>query len=460
MSTTISYNSTSNISAVTFSDGVHVGDITLHFSGNYTQSSFQFVEDANGGTIVELAPIDEWINAVSSLWSTGSNWSDGTPPGEDENVAVDAPGTYTVTSTTDVDINNLFVAAGATILSNPGTVFDVDGNLVNNGNLNAGPFSSNHISIIDIEGDVSGTGAINISNKAVVEIGGSVAGQIVNGAFSGTTVTFQAGQGELILDHSANFHGLISGTLSSNNLIDLKDLTFTSSMSDTVNYDATLNISTVTFNNGTTSVSLMFSGHDTNWSFATDSGGGTIVADPPPGSALTINSGTTLDVSAASADGVSFVNDVGTNGTLVLQDSKDFGGIITGFSGDGTLANSDAIDLQDINFAKLTTETYVENAAGSGGTLTLSDGTNTANINFSGDYVLENFKFQSDGQGGTLLVDPPVPSASNGSVDQFVFTPATGPTPVQHTLAGFDANLDMIDLRLFGNIVKSASDLI
>jgi hypothetical protein len=90
----------------------------------------------------------------------------------------------------------------------------------------------------------------------------------------------------------------------------------------------------------------------------------------------------------------------------------------------------------------------------------LSDGTNTASINFSGDYVLENFKFQSDGSAGTLVVDPPVQTASNSSVDQFVFAPATGPTPVQHTIADFNPSLGMIDLRLFGNIVKSASDLI
>jgi hypothetical protein len=204
----------------------------------------------------------------------------------------------------------------------------------------------------------------------------------------------------------------------------------------------------------------MFSGHDTNWTFARDSGGGTIVADPPAGSELTVNSGMILDIGGASADGVSFVNDVGTNGTLVLQDSQDFSGIITGFSGDGTLANSDAIDLQDIDFAKLTTETYVENATGSGGTLTLSDGTNSASINFSGEYVLENFKFQSDGNGGTLLVDPPVPTATSHDIDNFVFAPAGGPSPVQHTIAEFNSNLDTIDPRSFGDIVKSAFDLL
>src|SRR4029079_6337976 len=110
-----------------------------------------------------------------------------------------------------------------------------------------------------------------------------------------------------------------------------------------------------------------FSGHDTNWTFASDGHGGTIVADPPEGTALTISSGTTLDVGDASSDSVSFVNDGGANGKLVLEDSKDLSGIIIGFDGDGTITNSDKIDLRDIDFTKLASETYIENASGTGG---------------------------------------------------------------------------------------------
>ena len=65
----------------------------------------------------------------------------------------------------------------------------------------------------------------------------------------------------------------------------------------------------------------------------------------------------------------------------------------------------------------------------------------------------------SDGSGGTLIVDPPVQTASNGSVDQFVFAPTVGLTPVQHTITDFNVNSDTIDLRAFGTTV-SASGLI
>ena len=42
------------------------------------------------------------------------------------------------------------------------------------------------------------------------------------------------------------------------------------------------------------------------------------------------------------------------------------------------------------------------------GTLTVSDGTHTANIALTGNYSLANFTASSDGHGGTIIVDPPV----------------------------------------------------
>jgi hypothetical protein len=119
-------------------------------------------------------------------------------------------------------------------------------------------------------------GSFEIANNAVLEIRGP----------SAKTVTFDTGNGELILDRSAQFHGLIGSSspstpLSPNDLIDLKDLPFTSGMSATVHYDSGANISTVDFSNGSKTVTLQFSGKDLNWIFKSDGQGGTIVADPP-----------------------------------------------------------------------------------------------------------------------------------------------------------------------------------
>jgi len=144
-----------------------------------------------------------------------------------------------------------------------------------------GPLNEQHISAPG-QGNASGGRSFEIADKAVLEIKGAVSGQLTNGSFYGTTVTFQTGNGELILDHSAQFNGLIAsalGTLTPNNLIDLKDLAFTSSTTASVHYDSASNISSVNFSNGSANVTLLFSGNDSNWTFTSDGNGGTIAAD-------------------------------------------------------------------------------------------------------------------------------------------------------------------------------------
>ena len=42
------------------------------------------------------------------------------------------------------------------------------------------------------------------------------------------------------------------------------------------------------------------------------------------------------------------------------------------------------------------------------GVLTVTDGIHTDRLDFSGSYTLANFKFASDGSGGTIVYDPPV----------------------------------------------------
>jgi hypothetical protein len=145
---------------------------------------------------------------------------------------------------------------------------------------------------------------------------------------------------------------------------------------------------------------------NTAWYFSDDGHGGTLITDPPTDSGTaTIANDTTLEITGASAQSVSFVNNGGNTGTLVLDDSAGFTGQISGFTGNTSI--SDAIDLKDLNFATAA-ETYTENSDRTGGTLTVNDGTHTAHIKFSGDYVLGNFIFASDAQGGILITDPPV----------------------------------------------------
>ena len=88
----------------------------------------------------------------------------------------------------------------------------------------------------------------------------------------------------------------------------------------------------------------------------------------------------------------------GSTGTLILNDALAFTGQVSG------LAGSDAIDLADVSYGPNTQVTFLGNAAG--GTLTVTDGTQTANIALQGDYLSSTWTLSSDGNGGTVVVDP------------------------------------------------------
>jgi hypothetical protein len=116
-----------------------------------------------------------------------------------------------------------------------------------------------------------------------------------------------------------------------------------------------------------------------------------------------IDAGSTLEFAQIASSGT--VTFDGSTGTLRLDDAPAFSDAIADFTGNGTLAGSDHIDLADIN---LNSSQFgaVYNAADD--TLSVTDGTNTANLYFStGSFTQANFAFTTDGNGGTLVYDPP-----------------------------------------------------
>ena len=63
------------------------------------------------------------------------------------------------------------------------------------------------------------------------------------------------------------------------------------------------------------------------------------------------------------------------------------------------------IDLPNIAFGAQTTLAYSQNAAGTGGTLTVSDGRHAAAIALIGNYMAGTFVVAADGHGGTLVTE-------------------------------------------------------
>jgi autotransporter-associated beta strand protein/probable HAF family extracellular repeat protein len=100
--------------------------------------------------------------------------------------------------------------------------------------------------------------------------------------------------------------------------------------------------------------------------------------------------------------GASILGDVtfaGITGTLKLDNSSSFTGTVAGMFG------QDTIDFADINPATVGQPSYSGNS--SGGTLTVTDGSHTANIALLGNYLASTFVPSSDGHGGTSVIDPP-----------------------------------------------------
>jgi hypothetical protein len=101
----------------------------------------------------------------------------------------------------------------------------------------------------------------------------------------------------------------------------------------------------------------------------------------------TIDGAGTLDFKASSTANVVF--GTGAAGTLKLGDSFHFNGTISGFAG------SDIIDLANVGSATASIS-YHENAAGTGGTLAISNGAQTVDLALLGHYSADNFSIVPD----------------------------------------------------------------
>jgi len=347
-------------------------------------------------------------------------------------------------------------------LEGAGGGLTVDGDVANSGLILA------ENGALKITGNVSGTGRGEVVGSGVLELGGTF-GQAVSLATGAT--------GGLVLDASAVFSGAISGggvsNVTNDGLIEtgsaatlvLKGVNIDDAGGGAIEVGKELLLEGATITGG--ALTIVAGGRITTSAKADtiDLGGATVsnagtlegaggglivdgdVADSglviAENGALTITgavTGTgkiemfgkgTLEIDGEQGGTIAFGS--GSTGRLVLGDSADFSGTITGFSKTG--ANS--IDLEDIDFADGPTATYVANKnANSGGVLTVSDGTRTATIKLTGaNYgASANFALRQDGGTGTVVVDPS-PHAFAAAMAGFV--PTTSATKLAVSGGGF-----------------------
>jgi hypothetical protein len=112
------------------------------------------------------------------------------------------------------------------------------------------------------------------------------------------------------------------------------------------------------------------------------------------GTAL-ISGSAILEFGAASSANVAL--DAAATGTIVLHDTFDFSGVVSGFNGD------DHLDLLGVAYGAGTTASYAANQDGTGGTLSVTDGAHTADIALLGQYDPAGFQTEADKTTGTLI---------------------------------------------------------
>jgi hypothetical protein len=162
-------------------------------------------------------------------------------------------------------------------------------------------------------GNIAITGAVTGSGTAMI----NGTGTLGFGAASSNDITFAAdAAGTLTLKDAADFTGTISG-FSSNDHIDLTNISYSIASVSNASYSSSTNITTLAITDGTSTDALKFVGNytiNTAWHFSSDGHGGTLLTDS--GSADVAQTVTAaLTTQDESADQFTFQND-SQSGTL------------------------------------------------------------------------------------------------------------------------------------------------
>ncbi|WP_426442478.1 DUF4347 domain-containing protein [Bradyrhizobium genosp. P] len=266
------------------------------------------------------------------------------------------------------------------------------------------------------------TGAMTVSDGAILPLGGTIdnTGTIALNSTGDETdleiivqgVTLQGGGQVTLSDNSQNviFGGAAGATLTNvDNTISgagqlgqgqmtlVNEGTIDATGANALIIDTGSNIIA---NSGTLEATgggglIVNSAVDNSGSLSANGGNLTLEGAVTGNGTATISGAATLEFGAASAEAASFA--AGATGTLKLDQSSSFTGSVSGFT------SGDALDLTDIAFGANSTLGYAANTNGTGGTLSISDGTHSASIALFGQYAAAGFHVGNDSGAGTIV---------------------------------------------------------
>jgi hypothetical protein len=235
-----------------------------------------------------------------------------------------------------------------------------------------------------------GTGAATVIDESLVYAGSLVeamsASIIINGpeivTLQGTSILAGAIEGTGQLDLSGG-----SDILTGRVRLDISALTLKADVQASVDVDLTF-AGTLNTSAGTT-LSI--------------ADGKSLRLNGPVVGAGTIGIGAAAGLTVASASKSMTVAFSGDAGTLKLLDPADFKAGIAGYGAGDDLD----LDTADFRYSKTETVGFTENAAGTGGTLTVKDGTHTLRLQLFGQFLAGGFALSADGHGGSSIIYAP-----------------------------------------------------
>ena len=239
----------------------------------------------------------------------------------------------------------------------------------------------------------------NSALSGLASIGAGAMFDLLNGDSVSATGAL-VNDGNVILDYGGLVGGggsnlTVAGTLTNTDNLDIGNNNYLSS-SDSVTANSFVNSGTVHLvGKGTNLAALDVSGATTN-------NGSISVASDTEELAGAVSGAGSIKLSNAhlqfdsSVSAGQTITETGAD-ALVLEQAQFIAATIRGFGTD------DTIDATNFHAPPATTFNFVENIAGTGGTLSLHDGSLTANILMTGQYSKSDFTLAPDSGTGTLV---------------------------------------------------------
>ena len=362
--------------------GINAGTIKIQgtsafeIEGSFSDAATGVISAARSGAVIDLADADVSGGAISIV----------------AGATAQATGSSSVADATVTDKGTLEAANGGTLALIDATVDAAGGGVVESLDAVAGSPS-----IVLLDNATINRGTLTTIADGVIETAAGTNDTLIGSAISAdSTLTVVDGSTLTVAGNVGN-----AGTLALGSTGDPTDVVATAAAARLANTgeisgagevgdgDADLTL----VNNGTIeatgSVALVIdTGRDvSNTGVFKATGSGRLVVDDNVSGAgqAEIATASTMEFKGSTTSAVTFENNAGNTGALILDPSAAFKGTVAGLLSDGT--NSDTLDLEGINFASGVTWSFDQTTSGEGSLTVKDHGNDAIKVTLLGQYL-------------------------------------------------------------------------